>query len=305
MGIFGFNGGNGKKKKGDESGFVPIPIQQPSQPADPQKTTRPSSTTHKTSKAISKKNTTSDVAGTASLSPITTPAVAQGKVVKPGDGTVLPKEETATSIIPPASDIHPLYDPYTEVPEPSYTGGGFFQKKPSYVYKRLVEKKLTIILIEDTQLVMKEKDKLVKIIKNITADGKACIITYGDTVRQSEIFDVLPNGGIPFPVNENVGDTACLYDALIAVEKLVADKHTKTEETATQRIMIKDVDVIGIGTCTDNGSKATKEEALDAFHKVASRHRVMTKYFCLSEGSFMNSAEVGFRSIGAIFRNYQ
>lgn len=303
MGIFGFNG-NGKKKKDDKSDFVPIPVQSPTEPSQ---TTKHSTTTHKTSKAINKKTTA--VQGTiSSSSPITTPVVPQGRVVKPNDSSSFPKTGTAPKVetaIVPASDVHPLYDPNTEVPAPSYTGGTFFNKKPAYVWKKLVEKKLTIILIEDTTLVVNEKDKLVKIIKSITAEGKACIITYGEDVKQSEIFDVLPNAGIPFPANDNVGDTACLYDALIAVEKLVSDKHTKTEETDTQRIMIKDVDVIGIGTCTDSGSKATKEEAFDAFHKVTSRNRVMTKYFCLTEGSFLNAAEAGFRSIGAIFRNYQ
>lgn len=296
MGIFG-----GKKKKGDESGFVPIPIQEP-KAEEQTKAGKPGSTTHKTSKAISKKNTGAVVGSVNPSSPVTTSVTPKGRVVKPGEGSSFPKD-TDTAV--PASEIHPLYDPHSEVPVPSYTGGSFFSKKPAYVYKRLVEKKLTIILIEDTKLVMAEKDKLVQIVKKVTAEGKACIITYGDVVRQSEIFEVLPNSGIPFPVNENVGDMARLYDALIAVEKLVLEKHTKTEETETQRILIKDVDVIGIGTCTDNGSEATKEDALGAFHRVTSRSRVMTKYFCLTEESFLNSAEVGFRSIGAISKNYQ
>lgn len=303
MGIFGFKG---KKDKVD---FVPAPVE----PAVQKQQT----TTSKGKEKHSDSKKPTAVVGTISLeSPATTIVPhTKGDVIKSGQittyGASFPKQENGVqsgsgAVTTPASEIHPLYDSETEVASPSYTGTFFNRtKKSPYVYKRLVEKKLSIILIEDTTLVSQEKEKLVQIIKGLVTEGKACIITYGEDVKQSEVFDVLPNGGIPFPVNENIGDTACLYDALIETSKLVFGKHNKTEETDTQRVMISDIDIIGIGTCKDNGSKVAKETALNVFYKVVSKHRVMTKYFCLTEESFMDAAEVGFRSIGAIFRNYQ
>lgn len=296
MGIFNFNG-NGKKKKGGKSEFVPVSGQLPVVQS-------PKKDTHKTIK----KNT--GVVGTVSPSSPTTTAVrhqeTSGHVGYGTDKGALPKGEPVGTVAP-TDTVHPLYDPQSEVPAPVYASSGsfFYRKQPVYVYKKLVDKKLTIILVEDTTLIGKEHDTLIKIIKNIGSEGKVCIITYGESVKQSEVFELQPNTGIPFPVNENVGDKACLFDALIAVQKMVSDMYSKIEETDTQRIRINSIDVIGIGTCTDNGSQATKEEAFDAFYKVTTMLRVMTKYFCLTEGSFMNAAEAGFRSIGAISRNYQ
>lgn len=305
MGLFGFKG------KKDKIDFIPAPVDPPVQKYH-------STSSKGKGKAKETPKPTTIVGTVSSSSPVTTKvSPTNGNVIKSGqtavttNGASFPKQESGVQsssdvATTPASDIHPLYDPQTEVAGPSYTGSFFNKaKKTSFVYKKLVEKKLSIILIEDTTLVSQEKTKLVQIIKGLVTEGKACIITYGEDVKQSEVFDVLPNGGIPFPVNEKIGDTACLYDALIEIEKLVSDKHNKTEETDTQRIMISDIEIIGIGTCKDNGSKVSKDEALDAFYKVASKHRVMTKYFCLTEESFMDAAEVGFRSIGAIFRNYQ
>ena len=79
----------------------------------------------------------------------------------------------------------------------------------------------------------------------------------------------------------------------------------KIEEKETERVRINKIDVIGIGNCKDNGSKISKEQALRYFQKVANLHGVTTKYFCLSENSFIDAAEIGLHSIGAIFRKYQ
>ena len=78
----------------------------------------------------------------------------------------------------------------------------------------------------------------------------------------------------------------------------------KIEEKETERVRINEIHIIGIGNCKENGSKISKEVALKYFKRVVNKKNVTTKYFCLSENSFVNAAEVGFHSIGAIYRKY-
>lgn len=176
---------------------------------------------------------------------------------------------------------------------------------PRPVYKRLVNKHLTIILVENTETVAKEKEKVLQIVESFAKSDLTCIINYGETVVQSEIFEI-PNSEAPIvSYNEMAGEKACLFDALVQLEKLVSSKYFSTEEKTNERVLIDSVEIIGVGTCRDNCSVASKEEALDCFYKVASKTKVVTKYYCLTDEYFMGAAEVGFHSIGAISRTYQ
>lgn len=174
---------------------------------------------------------------------------------------------------------------------------------PKTVYKRLVYKKLTIILLENTTKTAKINDILNKIIQSSITSGLICIISYGESVSKSEILSDFND--VDFSYNEHSNNKTCLFDALVQLESLVSKNYMNITEKEKERIRINNIEVIGIGTCTDNCSKAEKKEGIDCFCKVVSKSQVTTKYFCITEESFMNAAEIGFHSIGAIFRNYQ
>ncbi len=178
----------------------------------------------------------------------------------------------------------------------------FFSKT---LIKPLIQKELTIILLENTTTVGKEKENVLKIVQSFTNTDLMCIINYGTTVRQGKIFDV-PASSVPvISYNEMTGEKACLFDALIQVEKIVKSKYSSIEDNAKERVKINNIQIIGIGTCRDNASVASKEEALSSFYETTSKTKVTSKYFCISDKYFTSAAEIGFHSIGAISRNFQ
>lgn len=180
---------------------------------------------------------------------------------------------------------------------------------PKIRYKRLVEKKLIVVLIENTTEVAKAKDTLNKIIKSkiiesLVSSGVVCIINYGTTVRQREIWEVPTLEDIAFLCDDDIGNNACLYDALVEAESLISKQYINVLEKEQERVKISDFEVIGIGTCKDTCSKASKEFATEKFCEMVRQPKVVTKYFCLTEENFNSAAEIGFRSIGAIFKKY-
>lgn len=176
---------------------------------------------------------------------------------------------------------------------------------PKPVIKPLIKKQLTIILVENTATVSKEKETVLQIVKNFAKSDLTCIINYGKTVMQSEIFEISNLQDFIVSYNEMTGEETCLFDALIQAEKIVESKYLLIEENTKDRIQIDNIQIIGIGTCRDNASVASKEEALSSFYKTASKVKVATKYFCLSEEYFIEAAEFGFHSIGAIPKSFQ
>lgn len=176
-------------------------------------------------------------------------------------------------------------------------------RKP-FVYKRLVDKKLTIVLIENTFEAIKQKETLLKIVKSIVTEGAVCIINYGSHVEQSEIFDIFKLNTINWFNDDDIGNASCLYDALEQLEILVSKHHMHIEENEFERIRFKKIEVLGIGSCKDNGSTTSKETAQEYLYRISNKSAITTKYFCFTEETFINAAEIGFRSIGAISRNY-
>lgn len=174
---------------------------------------------------------------------------------------------------------------------------------PKTVFKRLVEKQLTIILLENTTEVAKVNDLLKKIIQSSVTSGLVCIISYGESVYKSEIVDYTELASIKY--NENLSQETCLFDALVELETTVSNNYMRIKENEKDRTRITNIEIIGIGTCKDDCSKVKKEEGIACFCKVLSKPKVTTKYFCLTDESFIEAAEIGFHSIGAIFRNYQ
>lgn len=188
------------------------------------------------------------------------------------------------------------------------TGTGFVKSFfPKTVYKKLVNKKLNIILIENTAAVSKEKGKVLQIINRFLNCDLLCIINYADTVSQSEILEVpQQHDQMNIDYTENNQENACLFDALVEAEKIVSSKYLVTEDKEKERVCVGEIEIIGIGTCTDNCSTSTKEAALEAFFKIVNkRSKISTKYFCITDANVMNAAEIGFHSIGSISIVYQ
>lgn len=199
--------------------------------------------------------------------------------------------------------------PVEEKMETSFKGSGIKGKvnKP-FVYKPLKKEELTIILIENTTQVANQRENVAKIIQKQVKKGLVTIINYGNTVKESPIYEV-GTDEIVFLYEEGIGDNTCLYDALKGLHSVFFKNYLTIHEKETERIAIENIKVIGIGTCTDNCSETSKEDAIDYFYKVATyklpkENKVTTKYFCLTEKSFFDVAEIGFHSIGAICKDY-
>lgn len=192
------------------------------------------------------------------------------------------------------------------IPISSVEGGIKFEPIVSKTfYKPLVDKKLTILLVENTSKVVEERERIINIIQKVVSPGLISIIEYGSVVEKSEIFNISDFNNIPFLCNNNIEGKTCLYDAIPSLHSLVLEQYMHIEEKEKERVRINDIEIIGIGTCTDLDSEVWKEVAISMFSEIVSKPRVTTKYFCLTEESFFSAAEIGFRSIGAIFRKYQ
>ena len=179
---------------------------------------------------------------------------------------------------------------------------GFY--KPYVPVVREVDTKLTIILVENTEEVVKEKDKLEAFVKKLDTNGYIIVLNYGRVVRESKMVEVknFDCGGLVY--EEFAGNSACLFDAIIALEGVVEKNYKKVEELKNKRKRIKSIDIVAIGRCVDNCSITSIEIAQESFSTIAKYRDVTTKYFGLSEECFIRAATIGFHSIGAIVRNY-
>lgn len=171
-------------------------------------------------------------------------------------------------------------------------------------YKPMKDTKLTIIFLENTIEVASQIDNLNKIVGSVK-NGFVCIINYGSKVMQTELFEAADIKKCELLVEDDVGDKACLFNALVALENIVSDSYNKVLETENERMRIKKIEVIGIGRCVDNCSTVSKEIGMEYFSRMIKNFNILTKYFTLTEESFVQTATIGFRSIGAIYRNYR
>lgn len=217
-------------------------------------------------------------------------------------GTAAPEGETASGEKVPEN----REKPQTKEPIKTYggkTGKGSFGK-PFEPKTFVVDTKLTIILVENTNEVAMEKDKLKAIIKKLVKTGQICVINYGNIIRVSKIVEANSFNGDMLFDDDSVGDNACFYDAICIMEEVVDENYKKTKDLKGKRVRIQNIDIIGLGTCRDNCSISTSKIAGENFRTVAKHTDVTTKYFCLKEDSFIAAATIGFHSIGAIARNY-
>lgn len=191
-----------------------------------------------------------------------------------------------------------------KTPVTEQKGEGFFTRV-YYPQKRIIPKTLTILLIENTEKVSQQKEKVLQLVNAFTKSSDLLyIMNYRDVVQETEMIDLSAGEPIMY-FEEGVCSKACFFDAILEVEKLVLSKYLKTETIGKEEVRIDSIEIIGIGTGTDNASVASKEEALDSFSKISLRQKVVTKYYCLEDQYFLGPAEIGFHSIGSISRVYQ
>lgn len=181
------------------------------------------------------------------------------------------------------------------------TWSGVGKHTSTFWFPKIVKKKLTIILLENTKKSFEERENILKIVNRLLSSDLVCTITYGSTVKvgcvkkagkfdDKDLFDT-----------DDLKDNACLYDALRILNKVVklAFKKARYDEFGIDQYKISSIDIIGIGSGIDASSKIDKEGSLKVFDEVLSNTSVETKYFCFSEDSFKEVASIGFRSIGA------
>ena len=199
-------------------------------------------------------------------------------------------------------DIYNTQTPNASIPPKKYyPQNNSSQIRTPFVYQPTYNKRLTIVLIENTNEVAKENEKLIKIIKKfVNSSNLVSIIRYGSQIEKIKIceFDKLKDED--FCCNNDIGENACLYDTLIEMKKFISEKLMKVEEINSKKYKI-----IGIGRCIDTCSINSKEFGISEFSNISKLPTILSKYFCLTEEFFLNAAEVGFRSIGSISRTYQ
>lgn len=173
----------------------------------------------------------------------------------------------------------------------------------TYLANKPVEKtKLTIIFIENTNLMQHSEAIIKKIVNSLTVNGEVIFINYGITVKKSKLFNVnLLNEHKVF-CRDILGQEAVFYDALKLLEETMKDNYFKVIELPTKKIRIDKIECIAFGRGIDTGSKTSKIEAIDICDEMFGKFNVSSKYFCLTEASFLEVAELGFRSIGSISR---
>ena len=110
-------------------------------------------------------------------------------------------------------------------------GGGFssYTKKifPKPPVKRFINKQLTIILVENTETMAREKDKVIQLVQSFAQSDLVCIINYGEKIAQSEIFEISSTEKPDISYNEMTGEKVRLFDALVKLEKLVSSNFVR------------------------------------------------------------------------------
>ena len=178
------------------------------------------------------------------------------------------------------------------------------KEKFEFELQKKEDVKLTVVLIENSAMVAKQKEDLKKIVESLVNTGFVSLINYGGSIRIMEKVEAAIFECSEILNEEDIGEEACFYDALVALEDVVNHNYNMIEHHGFKRYRIAKVEVIGIGRAIDNFSAYSMEKGIEAFKKVASHTNVTTKYFCLSEKDFIHAATIGFRSIGAIRRTF-
>ncbi len=186
-----------------------------------------------------------------------------------------------------------------------YYYGPDYDKKPPKLtfYKQLREIKMTILLLENSVDVSKVNDTVLQINKKFMTSDIAAVIRFGDKVETKK-RNTTKFTDEDMQCSPEANTDVAFYDALVEVACIINKYHMKTSETETAKEKISSVDVIGIGTCRDTCSILPKDFCIREFNNAIKKENITTRFYCLTEDSFLDAAEVGFRSIGSISKDY-
>ena len=184
-----------------------------------------------------------------------------------------------------------------------YNANETFNRKYS-LSNSFVKKKLNIILLENTKVMAERQAMVSKIVNSIKMSELICVIRYGSIITVSNIMDISDLTKFPLLDAEDIGEKAYFHDAILILENVVSQKYLSIEAWKDKKVMIDSIEIIAIGTCKDNGSMHLKEAAQNSFYHITSKPKITTKCFCLKEEDMLYAAEMGFRSIGAIYKSF-
>lgn len=171
-------------------------------------------------------------------------------------------------------------------------------------YRPVKHLSLTVILIENTAPMVEYVEQFKQIVKKLSQDPDVmlCIINYGAEVHvRTYGYNQSPDLKKIF-FEEDISDKACLYDAIYQMYQEVSKLYRKYQQEKDYDWTVESVKLIGTGTCTENASKTTEENAGYYFQQFISKFDANTKYLSITDASFINAAQIGFRSISSIVK---
>ncbi len=166
------------------------------------------------------------------------------------------------------------------------------------IIPKVINKKLTIILLENTQKALDMKQEIQKIISRLVPDDYICVINYGSTVKAEKVSKVDSFNHAELLNAEIMSKETHFYDAFKTLEQIVSNNYLSIIKGKEESYKIKDIDIIGIGTGVDLGSTIDKELASYYFYETVFITDIETKYFCFTEDTVAEVAAIGFHSIG-------
>ena len=140
---------------------------------------------------------------------------------------------------------------------------------PRLQIPRLENKKVTIMLLENTPF-MKQL-KIERIATNISSDPDqlVTIVRYGENIETTTYNE---KDNIIFDDKEP--EKILFYDSLVEVSELV--KRLYTEQ---KMFRIVSVELICIGNCEDKESKKSKETAIKELNEIIQKYDIKNKYY--------------------------
>lgn len=172
-----------------------------------------------------------------------------------------------------------------------------------YRPKPVIKKSLVVILLEESILLNGYSNFISRIVDSAIKDNFYAIIRYGEFVNAQVRTDTLFFMDKVEIRSDSKNDKICFYDALKEASKIIDDYENKIIEEEFKRYQIDSIEIIGIGTCTDNSSKTNYEIASVLLDSIL-HGKVKSKYFCINENFMPNAAMLGFRSIGSLSKEY-
>lgn len=172
------------------------------------------------------------------------------------------------------------------------------QNKEISVIPKIISKKLTVILLENTQNALNMKQDILKIINKLLTDDFICIINYSNQIKIEKICKVEDFKNEELLKEDLISDKAIFYNALTKLEDFVSTNYKSTQKYNDEIYKIDSIEIIGIGTGLDKGSIISKELATYYFNEIINVGNFESKYFCFTEDSVAEVAAIGFHSIG-------